>query len=246
MQKRHNISSSIPLNLSCSSSSSSPLLVTVVFRDVVKVCIEFVCQYACLPLVSLYHNSHSLRMTMVRSILAETTFPVRIRPRMETSPVKGHFLSMYVELMASLGVYKIPKHQSTFISSRVLLLVNIPSVFFHFKKTHLESQSYILVPTSVLSSNLLGRNGELGVVEQTLLLERLLNLLGHNESYEREKRSAFARTSIPLFVPPCIRPFQRSIRLCSPLRLVDKITRTVPRRVLSIERRLKRGVGRVV
>lgn len=33
-------------------------------------------------------------MTMVRVILpAETTFPVRIRPRMETSPVKGHFLS---------------------------------------------------------------------------------------------------------------------------------------------------------
>lgn len=25
---------------------------------------------------------------------AETTFPVRIRPRIETSPVKGHFLSV--------------------------------------------------------------------------------------------------------------------------------------------------------
>lgn len=33
-------------------------------------------------------------MTSVRCILVETTVPVRIRPRMETSPVKGHFLSV--------------------------------------------------------------------------------------------------------------------------------------------------------
>lgn len=32
-------------------------------------------------------------MTSVRCIFVETTVPVRIRPRMETSPVKGHFLS---------------------------------------------------------------------------------------------------------------------------------------------------------
>jgi hypothetical protein len=30
---------------------------------------------------------------MVRFILVETTFPVSIRPRIEISPVKGHFLS---------------------------------------------------------------------------------------------------------------------------------------------------------
>jgi hypothetical protein len=37
-------------------------------------------------------------MTMVRVIFPEeTTFPVRIRPRMETSPVKGHFLSAWPE-----------------------------------------------------------------------------------------------------------------------------------------------------
>lgn len=33
-------------------------------------------------------------MTRVRCILVETTFPVRIRPRMETIPVNGHFLSV--------------------------------------------------------------------------------------------------------------------------------------------------------
>lgn len=33
-------------------------------------------------------------MIRVRCILVETTVPVRIRPRMETRPVKGHFLSV--------------------------------------------------------------------------------------------------------------------------------------------------------
>lgn len=32
-------------------------------------------------------------MMSVRCILVETTVPVRIRPRMEIRPVKGHFLS---------------------------------------------------------------------------------------------------------------------------------------------------------
>ncbi len=32
-------------------------------------------------------------MMIVRCILVEMTVPLRIRPRMETIPVKGHFLS---------------------------------------------------------------------------------------------------------------------------------------------------------
>lgn len=32
-------------------------------------------------------------MTIVRVILVETTLPVKMRPRIETLPVKGHFLS---------------------------------------------------------------------------------------------------------------------------------------------------------
>lgn len=36
---------------------------------------------------------YSRRMTRVRCILVETTVPFRIRPRIETRPVKGHFLS---------------------------------------------------------------------------------------------------------------------------------------------------------
>src|ERR1700682_3592198 len=35
-------------------------------------------------------------MTMVRAIFVEMTLPVRIRPRIETSDVKGHFLSVVV------------------------------------------------------------------------------------------------------------------------------------------------------
>ena len=42
----------------------------------------------------------------VRCILVETTVPVKIRPRIETIPVKGHFLSMYEPSMAFLGVRK--------------------------------------------------------------------------------------------------------------------------------------------
>ena len=33
-------------------------------------------------------------MTKVRCIFVETTLPVRIRPRIETMPVNGHFLSV--------------------------------------------------------------------------------------------------------------------------------------------------------
>lgn len=39
-------------------------------------------------------------MIRVRCILVDTTVPVRIRPRMETRPVNGHFLS--VEFSVSL------------------------------------------------------------------------------------------------------------------------------------------------
>lgn len=41
-------------------------------------------------------------MMMVRCILVETTVPVRIRPRIETRPVKGHFLSIG-EVVVSRG-----------------------------------------------------------------------------------------------------------------------------------------------
>lgn len=41
---------------------------------------------------------------MVLRIFVDFTMPVRIRPRIETSPVNGHFLSMYVPLIASVGV----------------------------------------------------------------------------------------------------------------------------------------------
>ncbi len=37
---------------------------------------------------------------MVRIIFVLMTVPVKIRPRIETSPVNGHFLSMYVPSMA--------------------------------------------------------------------------------------------------------------------------------------------------
>jgi hypothetical protein len=36
-------------------------------------------------------------MMMVRCILVETTVPVKMRPRIETIPVNGHFLSVRME-----------------------------------------------------------------------------------------------------------------------------------------------------
>ena len=41
---------------------------------------------------------------MVLCILVEMTIPLRICPLMLTLLVKGHFLSMYLDSMASLGV----------------------------------------------------------------------------------------------------------------------------------------------
>lgn len=47
---------------------------------------------------------YSRRMIRVRCILVETTVPVRIRPRMETRPVKGHFLSMGIVWSVTIPV----------------------------------------------------------------------------------------------------------------------------------------------
>lgn len=53
-------------------------------------------------------------MTRVRCILVDTTVPVRIRPRIETWPVKGHFLSdpisinsnnMHLFLLTDIGAF---------------------------------------------------------------------------------------------------------------------------------------------
>ena len=42
-------------------------------------------------------------MTRVRCILVETTVPVRIRPRIDTSPVNGHFLStVHISLLVDV------------------------------------------------------------------------------------------------------------------------------------------------
>lgn len=55
-------------------------------------------------------------MMMVRCILVETTVPVRIRPRIETRPVKGHFLSVggiavsrYFHHVKAFGLVHLPR-----------------------------------------------------------------------------------------------------------------------------------------
>lgn len=45
-----------------------------------------------------------MRMMMVRFILVDLTTPDKMRPRMDTLPVKGHFLSMYVPVFFYIAV----------------------------------------------------------------------------------------------------------------------------------------------
>jgi hypothetical protein len=49
-------------------------------------------------------------MMRVRCILVETTLPVRMRPRIDTMPVKGHFLSAWFEGESALCVLLGPSH----------------------------------------------------------------------------------------------------------------------------------------
>jgi hypothetical protein len=132
---------------------------------------------------------YSLRIMTVRCILVETTVPVRIRPRMETVPVKGHFLSILPKVSNSSSpkvifrfvvrsrfrrVARIQHSKYFAIALSMLLsifqLLNPPglSIVF-FARTDVaalngglggtETQTNILVP----SSSSLARSGALGL-----------------------------------------------------------------------------------
>jgi hypothetical protein len=45
-------------------------------------------------------------MIIVRVILVEITRPVRMRPRMETSLVNGHFLSAFTHIVIVHGLFE--------------------------------------------------------------------------------------------------------------------------------------------
>lgn len=84
---------------------------------------------------------------MVRVILVETTRPVRIRPRMETSPVNGHFLSERTRQHTNaliLGIRARGGETRTDVSAVDRL------------GRRLEAQANILVPPLLLSRDLLG------------------------------------------------------------------------------------------
>jgi hypothetical protein len=80
-------------------------------------------------------------MIIVRVILVETTRPVRMRPRMETSLVNGHFLSILIHI-----VWIVPVKQK---SART----DICSIY-RFGGC-LKSKAHILIPTSFLRRHLL-------------------------------------------------------------------------------------------
>lgn len=80
------------------------LLVTGVLGDEVEVLaaddqgacvfISMCCQDQFQHRISITMRNVEIARADVRCILVDMTVPVRIRPRMETKPVKGHFLSM--------------------------------------------------------------------------------------------------------------------------------------------------------
>ena len=60
---------------------------------------------------------YSRRTMSVRCILVETTVPVSIRPRIETLPVKGHFLSIQCQHYIELVVKHSSEEQRTNVCS---------------------------------------------------------------------------------------------------------------------------------
>lgn len=126
---------------------------------------------------------------MVRVIFVETTLPVKIRPRIETSPVKGHFLSI---------IYRIkPGSNSSTMRCTDICAVN-------GLRGGLEAKTNILVPALLLSRNLLSnyfsiaistqkstfdgkfvRTAHFGVLEDLLLLVCLFDLKFRTKSISR-------------------------------------------------------------
>ena len=80
----------------------------------------------------------------MRVIFVETTRPVKMRPRMETSPVNGHFLSSGRETDTEVCIYD----QNQGIGRTDVRAVNC-------LRGGLESKTNILVPPLLLSGDLL-------------------------------------------------------------------------------------------
>ena len=120
----------------------------------------------------------------MRVILVETTRPVRMRPRIETSLVKGHFLSTSVCIVCKL----LRRHKLT-------ARTNVASVNRLWGR--LKSKSHIFIPPLLLSRHFFSaypsyqfcssdqswqtrvetqHTAGLRVLEEGLLLECLLNL----------------------------------------------------------------------
>lgn len=147
-------------------------------------------------------------MMTVRCILVETTVPVRIRPRMETRPVKGHFLSVVIKVSDSVSVENVmlrvqlvvlamsirvlcpPLPSTPVVDSSQSADLRNPSLFRRLlARTDVaalngglggtETQTNVLVP----SSSALARSGALGLglgvqEDVRLLLESTLRLDG--------------------------------------------------------------------
>ena len=91
----------------------------------------FLCLFSYL-LYFLMQCKQSLLMIMVFLILAEMQIPLKILPLIQTFPVNGHFLSIYVPSMASFGALKPKPTSLQYLTCFSLLDVNKA---LEFKKT---------------------------------------------------------------------------------------------------------------
>lgn len=155
---------------------------------------------------------YSRRMIRVRCIFVDMTVPVRIRPRIETIPVKGHFLS--VEHMIS--------NRSMRERSPRYLRTSPPWTFPHFRlwgndqeleRTYVgslnrslwrpESKSNVLVPSSPAFAHLLAlRALHLRVKEYVrLFLESPLRLHGQFGRHDCDIPSTMVLEGFACWVP---------------------------------------------
>ena len=113
-------------------------------------------------------------MTIVRCILVEMTLPVRIRPRIETMPVNGHFLSVYHVSAFALALL-FPPELSLLCSSFCGRHTDVGTLNGGLWRS--EAQTNIFEPSSTsLAALALRRLGLVVEEDMRLLLESALGL----------------------------------------------------------------------
>jgi hypothetical protein len=118
-------------------------------------------------------------MIRVRCILVEITVPVRMRPRMEIWPVKGHFLSVVAMLAPALVIFVCNPILRFFLrelAHRTGGLTDVAALNCSLGRS--ETETNILEPSSATLSNLLRPRSLSGLVVEENVRLLLVGTLG--------------------------------------------------------------------